>query len=64
MSGRMCNRGCRAARRLGSGDAGGPLCDRVCRVAGLPHRHGGGGMGRQVRDRGLPGRVPVQEVAA
>lgn len=64
MSGRVCDRVCRAARGRGSGDVGGLLCDRVCRVAGLPHRHGGGGMGRRVRDRGLPGRVPVQEVAA
>ena len=34
----------------------GRVCNRVCRAARRPH-------GR-VRDRGLPGRVPVLEVAA
>ncbi|GAA3843146.1 hypothetical protein GCM10022403_088860 [Streptomyces coacervatus] len=63
MSGRVCNRVCRAARRRGSGDIGGLLCDRVGRDVRRPRRHAGGVMGRQVRDLGLPGGAPMQEVA-
>ncbi|WP_267883745.1 hypothetical protein [Streptomyces sp. NRRL S-646] len=42
----------------------GRMCNRVWRAARRPHGQGSGGMGRQVRDRALPGRVPVLEVTA